>query len=157
MNTNSDILKKVNLCEKIELNGNTNSKILLLPILLPFVVGISLLIPLYAYLSISLLFYFSVVALSFLIVLGIRKIIKKTAKAYIKGDTLVVKFAYGTTPKVMNLKSVRSVKTKKMIGYTYTNLNFKMDGISYNVLLFGKPNTNESAESIISIAKQIAA
>jgi hypothetical protein len=157
MNTNAEILKKVNLCERIELNSNTTSKALLLPLIALFLVGTSSLIFLYSKMGVGSIFL--LVASLFVIgmILYTRRILKKTARAYIKGDTLVVNFTYGNTPKVMNLKSVRSVKTRTMIGYTYTQLNFKMDGVSYNVVLFGKPQTRESAENIIGIAKQLAA
>lgn len=157
MNTNTEILQKIDLCEKIELNSNKNSKALLLPLLALFLLGSGVLVFIYIILGLG----FPFLSLASLFLLGIvvytRNVLKKTARAYIKGDTLVVNFAYRNTPKVMNLKSIRSVKTRSMIGYTYTQLKFKMDGISYNVVLFGKPETCESAESIIGIAKQQAA
>lgn len=155
MNTNAEILEKVNLCEKIELNSN--SKALLLPLLALFLLGSGCLVFIYSVLGLGIPFFGIASLFLFGIVAYTRNVLKKTARAYIKGDTLVVNFAYRNTPKVMNLKSVRSVKTRSMIGYTYTQLKFKMDGISYNVVLFGKPETCESAESIIGIAKQQAA
>lgn len=62
----------------------------------------------------------------------LRSKVKSTS---VKGDTLIVN-SFNRTSCVTSILSVNQVKTKSFFGIQWTNINFKLDGISQSALFF---------------------
>ncbi len=91
--------------------------------------------------AIGLVFIVSILPVLF--VFYLRKHIKST---YMTGDTLIFK-SFDKSSKVTSLRSVKSVKTKSILGFHWTRLDYKLDGMSNSVLIidpiFSKSTTPE--------------
>lgn len=82
--------------------------------------------------------------------------IKKYVAASIKGEMLIIKDLFNTN-KVTSLKSIKSISSTTVLGYNYTKITFKLDGIKYSVTIVKKlENEDLENEKIIKTAMNIA-
>jgi hypothetical protein len=82
--------------------------------------------------------------------------IKKVADISVKGDHMMInQFNYPC--KVTSVKSIKDVKTKKFMLYTYTHLSFNIDGNRQSIILLKKikPDGN-LPEVVINFIKDAA-
>ena len=62
---------------------------------------------------------------------------QKIKATVLKGDTLIVK-SMNKSSKVASLRSIKSVKTKSMLGLQYTHLSYSLDGRTEEAMFVGK-------------------
>lgn len=158
MDTNTTLLEKLNHQEKIDLNSVSSCKWGLISI-----GGLTTLsLATQAFLIhksglTSILFIGSLIAGGILLAL-VYHISKRIASAYIKGDVIIVNYYWGRKhPKVMDLRCVRTIRTKQVLGYPVTSMKFKFDGVVYRAILLGKPSMAKNAENIIKEIRSSAA
>lgn len=80
---------------------------------------------------------------------------KAIGSAYIKGDMLIVKYLFGKF-KVTELRSIRAIKTTKLLGFRLTSIRYKIDGEIHKVLIFGSTNYIQDPKMIIETVRKVA-
>ena len=100
--------------------------------------------------------FFGVVAFSLTGMIYLLSIIWKIiGSAYIKGDMLIVKYLFGKF-KVTELRSIRGIKTVKLLGLRLTSIRYKIDGSLHKVIIVGNANYLEDPKVIINSIRKVA-
>ncbi len=112
----------------------------------------------------SLLFYFKInkIALSVSTILGLLYFIfyiniKHYVSASIKGEMLLLK-KMNNKNCVTEIRSIKSISSTTFLGYNYTKIKFKIDGINQTARLIKKIHDGELGNDIIlkSAIKNVA-
>lgn len=158
MNTsNTTLLDKFQQCEKISLNSISGWK-WMLRILLLFSVSSLIITGLTMLrLGITSLLFLTSFATALMLCLLLFHLSKKIANAYIKGDMIIVNYWRKQSPKVMDIRCVRTIKTRTIFGFSITHLEFKFDGVKHQAMLLGNPTMSDNAESILRLVRTKAA
>lgn len=115
----------------------------------------SLLVSVYSIFGLHVLPY-AIAAITILLFgLTFRHLLSLLACAYIRNGMLIVTFASNTS-KVLDIRYIKSLKTKQRLGYTYSILKFKFDGKHYKALLPGRANLDIDAELILNRLRKSA-
>ncbi|HLP56832.1 MAG TPA: hypothetical protein VK151_17465 [Fluviicola sp.] len=147
--------EKITLREPIELSRQTSTRI---PLALFFVFFAMSIVTGYALLaSQGATPLFFTVSAFFLggMVYFLSFVWKIIGSAYIKNDMLIVKYSFGKF-KVTELRSIRGVKTLKVLGLRLTSIRFKVDGTLYKVVMFGPANYLQDPKTIINTLRKAA-
>ncbi len=153
--TNKEILdRKIAEKEQIVLSYSCNT-LKTLNIIIAFLCVISIS---------SLLFYFKInkIALSVSTILGLLYFIfylniKHYVSASIKGEMLLLK-KMNNKNCVTEIRSIKSISSTTFLGYNYTKIKFKIDGINQTARLIKKIHDGELGNDIIlkSAIKNVA-
>lgn len=155
MNTIAALHEKIVQRERIELAGTSSTTIPFLFFLLFTTTGTIINILIFSSHGLGIALYASMV---FFLAgsISLLSIIWKTiGSAYIKGDMLIVKYLFGKF-KVTELRSIRAIKTTKLLGFRLTSIRFKIDGEIYKVVIFGSANYIHDPKMIIETVRKVA-
>lgn len=155
MRTIATLQEKIVQRERIDLAGQSSTTIALVIFLLFTITGFVTGLLIFYSRGFSPLFF----ATSFFFLTGIvyisSLIWKMIGSAYIKGDMLIVKYLFGKF-KVTELRSIRGVKTIKIMGLRLTSIRYKIDGVYHKVLIFGSANYIRNPKTIIDTIRKVA-
>jgi hypothetical protein len=149
------ILKKLNNQERIHITSGkrkqTTQKILITYLIISF--GSVLTYLILHGLTWKIAFIFGAVALLFIPFFGL---LKRVSDISIKGEHMMVnQFNYPC--KVTSMKSIKDVKTRKFMRFTWTSLSFNIDGNRQKIILLKKIRPDGSVpEVLINFLKDAA-
>lgn len=155
MKTLATLNEKIVQRERIDLAGQSGTTIALVLVFLFASAGITTGYMVFAAQGFSLLFFtlsaFFLTGMAYALSLIWRLI----GSAYIKGEMLIVKYLFGKF-KVTELRSIRGVKTLKILGFRLTSIRFKIDGNYHKVMIFGNSSYIQDQKTIIDAARKVA-
>lgn len=155
MKTLATLNEKIVQRERIDLAGQSGTTIALVFVIAFASVSIATGYMILAAQGFSPLF-FAVAAFSFVGIIYMLSLIwRLIGSAYIKGEMLIVKYLFGKF-KVTELRSVRGVKSVKILGLRLTSIRFKIDGHYHKVMLFGNTSYIQDQKTIIAAARKVA-
>ncbi len=85
-----------------------------------------------------------VLVVTFTPLLAIYYLRKHVSAAYMRGDTLIFK-SFDNSSKVTSLRSVRKVKSKKLLGFKCIRLEYNLDGMYNSVIILNSPTSRASS------------
>jgi len=141
--------------EKIELVGQTCTKVALLFLVLFVSIGTTAEYLIFANSGISLSFILASLFFAAGLSVIVRTIWRSIATAYIKGEMLIVRYLIGKS-KITEIRSIRSTRSIRILGIRFTTLKFKLDGGLHSVLIFGIPNYIQDPKTIIDTIRKVA-
>jgi hypothetical protein len=155
MNTIAALHEKIVQRERIELAGTSNTTIPFVFFLLFTTIGTIVNILIFSSQGFGIPFlastgFFLAGSISILSLIW-----KAIGAAYIKGDMLIVKYLFGKS-KVTELRSIRAIKTTKLLGFRLTSIRYKIDGEIHKVLIFGSTNYIHDPKMIIETVRKVA-
>lgn len=155
MKTIATLHEKMVQCERIELSGQS-STFIAFGLFIVFTI-ISFFIGYYVLATQGLnVAFFTVVAFFLTGMIYLLSIIWKIiGSAYIKGDMLIVKYLFGKF-KVTELRSIRGIKTIKLVGLRLTSIRYKIDGSMHKVIIVGNANYLEDPKVVINSIRKVA-
>lgn len=155
--TNTTLLDKLQQCEKISLNSLSGWKWLIRLLVFFSISSLIINVLLIQQTGLSSFLFLASCSTAVVLLLWLVSISNKIANAYIKGDMIIINYYRKQSPKVMDIRCIRSIKTRSFIGLSITRLEFKFDGVRHHAMLLGNPNINDNAESIFRFVRNKAA
>jgi len=141
--------------EKIELVGQTCTKVALIFLLLFLSFATTTAYLIFASEGFSTLFATTTLFFAVGLALIIRTIWRSIATAYIKGEMLIVRYLIGKS-KVTEVRSIRTTQSVRILGIRFTMIKFRLDGGLHSVLIFGIPNYIQDPKTIIDTIRKVA-
>lgn len=155
MKTITTLHDKIVQRERIELSGPSGTSIAFLIFLLFTVSGLGLNLYIFSEKGFSPVLFVSLAFFALAVVSLLAIVWKSVGTAYIKGDMLIVRYPFGKY-KVTELRSIRSIKSAKILGLRLTAIRYKIDGESFKVFMFGNANYIQNPKTIINTIRKVA-
>jgi hypothetical protein len=155
MKTLATLNEKIVQRERIDLAGQFSTTVALLLFFFFAVLSITAGYAILANQGLSMLFFAAIGFFMTGLVYLFSLIWRLIGSAYIKGEMLIVNYLFGKY-KVTELRSIRGIKTVRIMGIRLTSIRFKIDGNQHKVIIFGGTNYIQNPKMIIDAVRKVA-